>query len=196
MSEMTLEWRDIRGYEGLYMVSNAGDVLSCRHGRVLALKHSKEGYLYVGLSDEQSGRAVKNARVHRLVAEAFIPNPMNKPTVNHINEIKSDNRVENLEWATVRENNIHGTRLQRVKEHTDYKARNIDYKAVAAKHDYHEMNRNQMKPVYQCDMDWNVLQRYDGVSVAARTVGCNIGHLSECLHGRGRSCGGFKWKFA
>lgn len=91
-------WRPISGHEG-YEVSDAGEV---RHGeRILSLQTDPNGYSRVLL-----GRGF-NARVHRLVAQAFIPNPDGKPEVNHKNGIKTDNRVENLEWATRNENQLH-----------------------------------------------------------------------------------------
>src|SRR5690349_9031584 len=101
-------WKDIPGYEDLYQVSNIGRVKSFKRGkeavRVLSLK--KSGYLYVCLCNSIN----KHLRVNRLVALAFIPNPENKSDVNHKNGIKSDNRVENLEWNTPSENRQHAYR--------------------------------------------------------------------------------------
>ena len=109
-------WKDISGYEGIYQVSSEGRVKSCerdiycKNGRV---KHAPEalrtpvnvhGYLYCELWNNAKH---KRYAVHRLVASAFIPNPEDKPAVNHINGTKTDNRVENLEWCTYSENNIH-----------------------------------------------------------------------------------------
>ena len=95
------EWRDIKGYEGKYQVSNLGRVKS-RH-KILKPNNVK-GYLYVYPSKNSKKEALK---VHRLVAEAFIDNPENKPEVNHIDGNKENNRVENLEWCTKSENMQH-----------------------------------------------------------------------------------------
>ena len=110
---MEEEWRDIKGYEGRYQVSNLGRVksLARKKGwciakqRMLTLWEQHKGYLVADLADGKGHR--KHRQVHRLVAEAFIPNPENKPQVNHKNGDKHDNRVENLEWITNYENHIH-----------------------------------------------------------------------------------------
>lgn len=98
-------WKDIEGYDGLYQVSNFGRVKSFwRGGRIIKPSFSNCGYLCTCLC--RDGKP-KTCTIHRLVAAAFIPNPDGKPQVNHINGIKSDNRVENLEWATASENQRH-----------------------------------------------------------------------------------------
>lgn len=102
MSEV---WKDIEGYEGLYQVSNQGNVKSLNHRgtgkeRILSKTFDPNGYWMVGL--RKDGKT-KLRMVHRLVAEAFIPNHDNKPCVNHINTIRTDNRLENLCWATHKE---------------------------------------------------------------------------------------------
>jgi len=118
-------WKDVKGYEGLYKISNLGRVNRLMHVRKLYHIHLKKfipvvfkdrilksnmnkGYLGITLHINGSK---KQCYIHRLIAEAFIPNPENKPEVNHKNGIKSDNRIENLEWVTHKENMIHAGRM-------------------------------------------------------------------------------------
>ena len=100
------EWRDVAGYEGLYQVSNCGRVKSFQKDKIKILKSSVSpfGYLRVVLCKDFNK---KNRFVHVLVAQAFIPNPDNKPQVNHIDGNKKNNHVSNLEWMTRSENIIH-----------------------------------------------------------------------------------------
>jgi hypothetical protein len=111
-------WKDIPNYEDYYQVSNLSRVRSLTRyvnapqnggtrqlkSQILKQAYNTAGYLMVGLSKKGKN---KPHRVHRLLATAFIPNPENKPTINHINGIKDDNRLENIEWHTYSENNIH-----------------------------------------------------------------------------------------
>lgn len=106
-------WKPIAGYEGLYEVSSHGRVRSIiedRNRRRRELKAFNSGYGYVVIS--LTGRlGLKRHFVHRLVAAAFIPNPLGLPAVNHIDACKTNNQVENLEWVTLAENNRHAARM-------------------------------------------------------------------------------------
>lgn len=110
-------WKDIKGYEGLYQISNLGRVKSLaklyQGERLMKLREDKDGYLYVGFYKDE---VKKYFRVHRLVAQAFIPNPLNLPLVNHKNEDKHKNQVDNLEWCTAEYNNTYNGRAKRVGE--------------------------------------------------------------------------------
>lgn len=189
------EWKPVVGYENEYLVSNCGKVWSMRNNRLLTPKITAAGYLRVGLSVD--GKR-KDFHVHRLVALAFIPNPLEKPTVNHINEIKTDNRVENLAWATMAEQNTHGTRIKRAVANTDWKARTmkIDYKKIAQKRDYATMNAAQMKKVIQKDMSGTKIRVFDSIGQAARSVKASPAHIWECCNSRRKSCKGSVWMYA
>ena len=102
MSKLVEEWRDIAGYEGLYQVSDWGNILSIRKNEKMKPNLGKNGYLKTTLTKDKEKEYIL---VHRLVAEAFIPNPENKPCVDHINGVRTDNRAENLRWCTHKENN-------------------------------------------------------------------------------------------
>lgn len=108
-------WKDIPGYDGMYQVSNLGRVKSYMnqygHGiRFMNGELTKTGYIQVSLTKRGKQQRFK---IHRLVAMAFIPNPDSLPQINHKNETKTDNRVENLEWCTAKYNVNYGSCIQR-----------------------------------------------------------------------------------
>ena len=132
-------WRDVKGYEGLYQVSDQGRAKSLerkdRFGRtvkerILKPAVTQDGYLKVTL---WAGGKPKTLRVHRLVCEAFYDNPDNKSDVNHINEDKTDNRACNLEWCTRRENNNHGTHNEPQEKLEVSQLRNVQRRASWSK---------------------------------------------------------------
>lgn len=111
-------WKDIKGFEGLYKISNTGKILSLKYknGRKPTLKKPnlcKEGYYVINLCKDYKN---KICRVHRLIAEAFIPNPENKPQVDHINAVRTDNRIENLRWVTNFENSRNPITYEKIKK--------------------------------------------------------------------------------
>lgn len=105
-----MRWKDAKGYEGVYQVSDQGDIKRVRAsrgtnvGKILKPIANKKGYLKTRLTVNSKGKTIL---VHRIIAESFIPNPINLPQVNHINGVKSDNRVGNLEWCTNEDNIRH-----------------------------------------------------------------------------------------
>lgn len=186
-------WKDIKDYEGLYQVSNLGNVRSLDRiitfkngtkqffkGKILKQKLDKNGYLRVTLTKNNH---LSLKQVHRLVGIAFIPNPENKPTINHKKGIKTDNRVSQLEWATYQEQTQHAIKTGLI----NFKTRiyiNQNEKAI-------EKTR---KPIKQYDLNGNFISKYIGVNEAQRIT--HINNISRCLTGKKKQVGGYIWKYA
>ena len=180
-------WKDIPGYEGLYQASTSGEIKSLfRYNKILKQTVGKNGYKAVELFKNKKG---KRFSVHRLIALTFIPNPYNKPQINHIDENKVNNNIENLEWVTAEENLKHGTRLARQILHTDY---TTEFRKEVARIN----GRMASKPVEQYSKDGAFIQRYDSAKQASVQNNLNHSHIVECCHGkRYKTVGGFVWKF-
>ena len=179
---MTLEvWKDIKGYEGYYQVSNLGEVRAIGHkwqrkGVHKIKLHENNGYGYL-MADLHKNNKSKSIAVHRLVAQAFIPNPENKQQVNHKNGDKTDNRVENLEWATAKENIRHAfdNGLNGYSEYRCQRAREASAKPV------------------KCVETGEV---FDSLTDAARKYNIDLGNMSGCVNGYKykRTAGGYHWQ--
>ena len=165
---MNEEWRDIKGYEGKYQVSNLGRVKSlardtnnqyCKVDKIIDSKPNKFGYLNVNLYKKGKGKSFK---VHRLAAIHFIENPENLPEVNHKDEDKTNNRVDNLEWCS--------------------RQYNVEY--------------SQGKAVIGINKVSGLILEFPSISEASRQTGINSRNICACLKGRQKSTGGYYWHYA
>ena len=162
-----MNWKPIVGFEEYYLVSDSGQVWSMRRHKALKPKIDRYGYEVVALS--LNGKSYHRT-VHRLVAQAFVSNPHKFPTVNHINEVKTDNRASNLEWVSVADNDNHGTRNERM---ADTKCK---------------------LPVEQVFSDGTTV-KYKGVKDASRKTGINRCCIAQCCKNIRKTAGGYKWRY-
>ena len=176
-------WREIRGFEGLYRVSNLGRVMGypriTRSGYYIAPRIIKgslytSGYIVVKL---RCGDKLKRFAVHRLVAEAFVQNPGRYPIINHKDEDKTNNRADNLEWCTHQYNSTYGTAIERKRE------------SYIKKHS---------KAVRQYSLSGEFLKEYRSTTEAARASGACVSEISSCCKRRENavSANGFQWRYA
>ena len=181
-------WKDIEGYEGLYQVSNLGRVrslnritngkfgnrsLCLRKGRILKPRKIS---LYTGVYLSKNGH-VKNYTIHRLVAQAFIPNPQNKLEVNHIDGNKLNNKVDNLEWATRSENEQHAYRtgLNKIRNGKDNKI---------------------SKRILQIDINTNkIINVFYGTGDIKRKYGYSSSPIIRCCNKQRKTAYKFIWKY-
>ena len=149
---------EIEGFEN-YEVSNLGKVRNIKSGRMLKPHLNHNGYLRLWLYENNKR---KHLFLHKIIATAFIDNPGKKPQVNHIDENKLNNDLNNLEWCTVRENNVHGTRTKRIAE-------------------------KRFKKVIQLDLNDNVLNEFESMRQAERETGIEATSISACCNGKRKS---------
>ena len=161
-------WKAISGYEGLYQVSNLGRVKSLgnnktRKDKILKPVNNNHGYLHVRLCKDGN---MKHTLVHRLVAEAFIPNPNNLATVNHKDEVKTNNVASNLEWMS-REDNV------------AYSQPHLTKRSV------HMFDKSTGE----------LLATFPSTHEAERVTGIYHSNISKCCNGKFKSAGGYIWRY-
>lgn len=157
-------WKDIKEYEGLYQVSNLGKVKSLKRNKIITPKliHS---YFSVILYNKKN---YKNFRIHRLVAQAFIPNPNNYPQVNHIDGNKLNNSVNNLEWCTQSHNMKEAYRIG--------------------------LEKPKKMTINQYDLSGNFIKMWN--SIKDVEVFYNNRHISDCCKGKRKTACGYIWRYA
>jgi HNH endonuclease/NUMOD4 motif len=180
--------KQVKGYEGRYSVSKDGSVYSEISKKFLKPQVDHNGYLYVNLYD--SFGKMKSIKVHRLVASAYIENTNNKPQVNHKDGNKKNNNVDNLEWATKSENQVHAwdNGLQSKSKKNSQHAKNLML----------ENNKKKRKIVLQFDLDMNLIAEYNSVAEASNTLFGNVNYVSDiskCCRGKIKTCKGFVWRY-
>ena len=177
-------WKPISGYEGFYEVSNLGRIRSleriveCSDGRKRkikdrTLKGSSYSGGYSGVTLHKDGCA-KFVNIHRIVAEAFVPNPLEKEEVNHKDENPSNNHASNLEWVTCKENINYGTRTERAR------------KAIV---------EAQGRAVRQLSRDGELVAEYESLSEACNATGTHVSNITKCAKGVYKTAGGYIWKY-
>ena len=181
-------WKPIKGYEGLYEVSNFGRIKSLKrlvkshnkwgecyiiiNEKILKTSDNKLGYLFVKL---YKNNKTKTYYIHRLVAEHFIHNPNNLPEVNHKDECKSNNIYTNLEWCDRKYNVNQGNRLKKISKKLKNK-------------------KEWSKPVIQYTLDGQFVKEWESINEADRN-GYNHGHIAACCRGERKTHKGFIWEY-
>jgi len=192
-------WKDVPGYVGRYKVSNLGRVYSVERtimrsnnnpqtikGKILKCSVSHYGYVVVCFEG-------KHHKVHRLVAMAFIPNPDNKPEIDHINTNRTDNRVENLHWVSHKENFANPISRKNL-SHTISQAQR-EQLSQTQKGLWIGKNSPRAKKILQLTKDEILVKVWESVSDAGRFLNVSHTNISKCLTGKIQTAYGFKWKY-
>lgn len=163
-------WKPIDGFEG-YKISNDGFVYSEKTSRVLNKINNSSGYYHICLT---SNGKMQYQLLHRLIAQAFIPNPYNKPFINHIDGNKKNNKIGNLEWVTNKENIRHAFEIGLMNGKPS----------------------TRKKQIIQIDKDTNkVICEYNSQLEASKKLNIHPGSLSQCLNGKYKTSGGYIWRY-
>lgn len=161
-------WKDIKDYEGMYQVSNLGRVKSLKKNIILKMNKCSSGYYNV--SFWKNGKEKKKL-IHRLVAEAFLDNPDNLPVINHKDENKTNNSVENLEWCTYYYNFHYGSGKEK-------------------------MSIANSKPVYQYTISGELVKKWDSATDVYKELGWLNTTISKCCRGKQATSHGYIWQYA
>lgn len=174
-------WKDINEFKGIYQISNQGRIKRLPYSiiknngkkqswseKILSPTKDASGYYGIRSGTKTTGKS-KTLRIHRLVAEAFIPNPDKLPCVNHIDGNKLNNCVDNLEWCTYKEN---------------------------IQHAFENGLRNDTKKVIQYDLNNNYIATYNSIREAKRKTGTRNTEINGCLHKIYKQSNGYIWKYA
>lgn len=186
-------WKDVKNYEGYYIVSSMGKVksldrivlgkngASCfRCGKLKSSVTNRGGYLLVMLSKNNKP---KSCRIHRLVAEAFIPNPDNLPCIDHINTIRTDNRVSNLRWVTQKENCNNELSKKSYSEANKGRVLSEEWKK--------KIGKGNGKLVYCIELD----KIFESTCEASRELGISQSNISLVCRGKRETAGGYHWEY-
>lgn len=180
-----IKFSKIKDYDNYY-ISKCGKVLSINYrntNKYKVLKYRYDGGGYAILSVYINTNKRKNIKIHRLVAQTFIPNPKNKPQVNHINGIRNDNRVENLEWCTCSENNLHAFKvLKRIPSGLGMKGK---------------LNKLSKKICQINIHDNKIVKIWDSIIDVERDLKIHNANIHKVLNknNNNKTAGGFKWEY-
>lgn len=206
---MVEEWIDVKGYEGRYKVSNLGNLMTFYRGKWLNKSIQIDKHTGYPCATLYMYNIRKRKNIHRLVAEAFLNNPEEKEEVDHINGIRTDNRVDNLRWATRKENRNNPITLERLRiaftghnsPHYGKKRSEETCKKLSKALKESLKNKNMTgalckhsKPIYQYDIKGNYINSFVGQAEASRITGVNQGDICRVSLGLRNSAGGYIWK--
>lgn len=195
-------WKDILGYEGYYQISENGTIKSLervvkhgnsvRHEKEKIKKHTINNHGYPVVSLCKNG-VTKHFAVHRLLAIAFIPNPDNKPFVDHINTYRTDFRLENLRWVTAKENANNPITLEKCK--TNLYIPEVAKKMIKTKKNSNKEYHGKPKKVYQFNLHGSLIGSYSSLQEAFEITGVNPVSISRVCKRSMTTAGGFVWSF-
>lgn len=174
MLENSEIWKDVKGYEGLYQVSNLGRIWNVKTQRILKPIDTGRGYFRVHLTTKNGKR--KQELIHRLAAIAFIPNPSGLPQVNHKDENPANNCIDNLEWCSQKYNNNYGTRKEKCAATLK---QTMSYKDVAQI----DMNTNEVIAIFPSQRE------------ASRQTKIPQGNIGKVLRKERKMAGGYYWRY-